>query len=204
MDQQNQLRSRSRGKIKNITRVSVLSAIAFILMYFQFPLAFLAPPFMQVDISDVPCLIGSFAMGPVYGIIIEFLKNLLHLLIQGTMTAGVGEFSNFLLGSIFVGFAGTFYRREKTYHTAVLGLILGTIGMSLGSVLSNYFVVFPVYGKIMGMDLILEMGATVNADITSLFTMMIYAVLPFNLIKCSIASILTLLIYKRVSPFLHE
>lgn len=200
----NQLnRSKSFTSTQFMTRVAILSVISFLIMYIQVPLAFIAPPFMQVDASDVPALIGGFAMGPFAGIAIEFFKNTMTLLIKGSSTSGVGELSNFIVGSTFVGIASFVYKGRKTYGRAFIGLFLGTISMSFVAVLSNYFFVFPLYGKIMGLEGIIQMGNAVSSSITDLWTMMIYSVAPFNLIKGFILSILTLLIYKKVSSLLH-
>lgn len=196
-------RSKSLSSTQVITRVAVLSAIAFILMFFQFPLAVIAPPFIQLDVSDVPGLIAGFAMGPLAGIAVEFFKNILHMLLQGTSTMGVGELSNFIIGSTLVGVSSVIYRRKRTYKTAIIALFAGTVCMASLAVLSNYFVVFPLYAKAMGLENIVAAGTAINGNITSLWTMMIYSILPFNLIKGLVVTIVTLLIYKKVSYLLH-
>lgn len=196
-------RSKSISSVQFLTRVSILSVIAFLIMYIQVPLAFIAPPFIKLDISDVPALIGGFAMGPLAGICIEFFKNLMHLLIKGTTTFGVGELSNFIIGSALVGFSSIIYNRHKTYRGAIVGLLMGTVAMTAIAMLSNYFVVFPLYGEIMGLEGIIQMGTAVSHRITDLWTMMLYAIMPFNLVKGLVVSIVTLLVYKKVSHLLH-
>jgi len=196
--------AKKRVNVKNITRVSMLSVLAFLLMYIQVPVAFIAPPFMKVDISDVPVLIGGFAMGPVMGVVICLVKNILHFFIHGSSTMGVGELSNFIVGSTFVVVTSSIYKNHKSYRSAIVGLSMGILSMTLIASLSNYFVVFPLYGKVMGMDAIIAMGAEVTTHIKDLFTMMIYAVVPFNIIKGLLASVVTLLVYKKVSPLLHD
>src|SRR5699024_1309092 len=163
-----------------------------LLMYIQVPVAFIAPPFMKVDISDVPVLIGGFAMGPVMGVVICLVKNILHFFIHGSSTMGVGELSNFIVGSTFVVVTSSIYKNHKSYRSAIVGLSMGILSMTLIASLSNYFVVFPLYGKVMGMDAIIAMGAEVTTHIKDLFTMMIYAVVPFNIIKGLLASVVTL------------
>lgn len=188
-----------------ITKVGVLSAISFILMFFQVPMPF-APPFMQVDISDVPGLIGAFAMGPIPGMLIVLMKNILHLMIEGTKTQFVGELSNFIVGSAYVMTASIIYHRKKSFKTAIIGTIVGILVMSIVATLSNYFVVFPLYAAAFGMDIpsLVEMGASVNGFVTSYETMMIAAILPFNIVKGTIVGLVTMLLYKHVSLILHK
>ena len=178
----------------------MLSVIGFVLMYFQLPLTFVAPPFMKLDISDLPVLMGAFTMGPVYGIIIAALKNLMHIIFKGTMTAGVGELSNFIISSTFALVSSYIYRKHRTYKGAVLAMTVGVLAMTILAMESNYFVVFPLYGKVMPMDAIIAMGSAITPKITGLFTMMLYSVLPFNLIKGFTTSAVMMLVYKKISP----
>ena len=189
---------------KNLTRISLLSVIAFLLMYVEFPLTFIAPPFIKLDVSDMPALIGGFAMGPLVGVCIEFVKCILIFFVRGTTTGGVGELSNFIVGAIFVAASSAFYRRNKTYGGAVLGLLIGVVSMTAFATMSNYFVVFPLYGKIMPMEAIIEMGRAVTSRVDSLWSLMVYCIVPFNLIKGFITSMVTLVLYKRVSYLLHR
>ena len=178
----------------------MLSVIGFVLMYFQLPLTFVAPPFMKLDISDLPVLMGAFTMGPVYGIIIAALKNLMHIIFKGTMTAGVGELSNFIISSTFALVSSYIYRKHRSYKGAVLSMTVGVVAMTILAMASNYFVVFPLYGKVMPMEAIIAMGSAITPKITGLFTMMIYSVLPFNLIKGFTTSAVMMLVYKKISP----
>jgi len=196
----NRVNSSSVLKTREMTKIGMLSVIAFILTYLQFPIAFVAPSFMQVDISDLPVLIGAFTMGPVYGIIIAAFKNILALIFKGTMTAGVGELSNFIVSSAFAVTASLVYRNKRTYKGAILSLIVGVLSMTALAMISNYFVVFPLYGKVMPMEAIIEMGRAITPRINGLFSMMIYSVLPFNLIKGFTTSAVMMLVYKRISP----
>ena len=197
-------RTKARYSTRNLTRLSLLSVIAFLFMYIEFPLAFIAPPFIKIDLSDIPALIGGFAMGPVAGITIELVKCILTFFVRGTTTGGVGELSNFIVGALFVGLSAKFYSRQRTYRGAVVGLLLGVVGMTLVATLSNYFVVFPLYGKIMPMDAIINMGRAVTPRVNSLWDPMLYCIVPFNLVKGLIISAATLALYKRVSRFLHD
>lgn len=188
---------------KNLVRISVLGAIGMVLMFFDISTWF-APPFLKIDISDLPALIGSFAMGPMAGVLVQFVKNILSLMIEGSGTGGVGELSNFIVGSVLVYSAGYIYYKKKTFKRAVIGLVVGVLSMTLLASLSNYFIVFPLYGKIMPMDKIIEMASGINRHVVDYKTMILYAVVPFNILKGTIVSLITLLIYKRVSPILHD
>ena len=196
----NKVNTNTMIRTKDLTKVAMLSVIGFVLMYFQLPLTFVAPPFMKLDISDLPVLMGAFTMGPVYGIIIAALKNLMHIIFKGTMTAGVGELSNFIISSTFALVSSYIYRKHKTYKGAVLAMTVGVVAMTILAMTSNYFVVFPLYGKVMPMDAIIAMGSAITPKITGLFTMMIYSVLPFNLIKGFTTSAVMMLVYKKISP----
>ena len=196
----NKVNTSTMIRTKDMTKVAMLSVIGFVLMYFQLPLTFVAPPFMKLDISDLPVLMGAFTMGPVYGIIIAALKNLMHIIFKGTMTAGVGELSNFIISSTFALVSSYIYRKHRTYKGAVLSMTVGVLSMTILAMASNYFVVFPLYGKVMPMDAIIAMGSAITPKITGLFTMMIYSVLPFNLIKGFTTSAVMMLVYKKISP----
>ena len=196
----NKVNTSTMIRTKDMTKVAMLSVIGFVLMYFQLPLTFVAPPFMKLDISDLPVLMGAFTMGPVYGIIIAGLKNLMHIIFKGTMTAGVGELSNFIISSTFALVSSYIYRKHRTYKGAVLSMTVGVVAMTILAMAANYFVVFPLYGKVMPMDAIIAMGSAITPKITGLFTMMIYSVLPFNLIKGFTTSAVMMLVYKKISP----
>ena len=111
----------------NLTVAAMLSAVAFILMFIEFPIPMLIPSFVKMDFSDLPALLGAFALGPVYGVVISFMKNLLHIIIKGTSTACVGELCNFILGAVFSAVAGFVYKRHKSRKTAILGALAGAI-----------------------------------------------------------------------------
>ncbi|MFA5577541.1 MAG: ECF transporter S component [Tissierellaceae bacterium] len=198
--------SKDTWNTKTMVKISVLGVISFILMFFELPLPWLAPTFMKVDISDVPSLIGAFALGPMAGVLVQLLKNVLNVVIEGTTTAGVGELSNFIIGSIMAYTAGYVYFRKKTFNRAVLGLLAGTLAMTLVATISNYYIMFPLYGKLMGLDVqvFIDMGAAINKNIVDLKSMMILSIVPFNILKGLGITAITILIYKRVSPILHK
>ena len=188
---------------RNMVKISALGVISMILMFFDLSVWF-APPFLKLDISDMPSLIGAFAMGPMAGVVVQLLKNILHILIEGSSTGGVGEISNFFVGSVLAYTAGFVYYKKKTLKKAVLGLAIGVILMSFFASLSNYFVIFPLYSKILPLDQIIAMASNLNKYVVDYKTLIIYAVIPFNLLKGTVVSVITLLIYKRVSPILHR
>jgi len=194
---------------KDLVLIALFAAIAAILMLFEFPLLFIAPSFYKLDLSEVPVLIGTFAMGPVAGVIIEFLKILINLLLNGTDTAYVGEISNFLIGVSFLLPAGLIYRAKKTKARAYLGLVFGTISLILLGCLMNGFVLLPWYASNFfasagGMDAILQVGAAVHPAIGTVWGFVLLCVAPFNLAKGLIVSIVTALLYKRISFLIKE
>ena len=190
-------------RIRKITKVAILSALAGILMIFETVLP-LMPPFLKIDLSDIPALVGAFALGPINGIIIEFIKNLIHL--PFTSTLGVGEVANFVIGSFFIGTAGLIYKYKKTKGGAVLGMLFGTIAMTIASTVANYFVMLPFYAALfhMKMDDIVAMSAAVNSMVKDVKTLIVFAFVPFNIFKGLVISLLTALLYKRISLLLHK
>ena len=190
---------------KVMVKISSLAVISMILMFLDLSVWF-APPFLKLDLADLPALIGAFAMGPMAGVVVQLVKNLLHLLVQGSSTGGVGEVSNFIVGSAFVYTAGLFYYKNKNFKTAIIGSIVGVLAMTLVASISNYYIVFPMYAKVYGMPMeaLINMGSVLNKNVVDLKTMIIFAIVPFNILKGSIVAIVTLAIYKRVSPILHK
>lgn len=198
-------RATSKVELKTMVQIGMLGAVSVVLMMFEIPLWF-APSFYKLDFSEVPVLIGTFAMGPLAGAAIEFIKILLHLLFKGTTTAGVGDFANFLIGCALVVPAGILYQRKKTRKNAALGLILGTVIMVvIGSAL-NALVLLPTYAKAFGMpmDALVGMGSAINPAITNVTTFAMFAVAPFNLLKGVTVSVITMILYKYVSPLLKS
>ena len=189
----------------NLTVAAMLSAVAFILMFIEFPIPMLIPAFIKMDFSDLPALLGAFALGPVYGVIISFMKNLLHIVIKGTSTACVGELSNFILGAIFSAVAGYLYKHHKSRKTAIIGAVAGAVAMGVLSVPSNYFVVYPAYVQFyhMPLEAILGMYQAILPSADSLIKCLILFNLPFTLVKGLLDAVLCMLIYKPLSPILH-
>lgn len=197
--------SKDQLTTRTMVKISALSVIAFVLMLLDFPLWF-TPPFIKFDISDAPALIGAFAMGPMAGVLIQLFKNLLDLLIDGSSTAAIGELANFIVGSIFAYSAGLIYYKNKTLKRAVIGMFVGVITMTISIAFINYYIMIPFYAKVFNMPLenIITMGSAVNKYVVDLKSMIIYAIVPFNLLKGLVVSLVTLILYKRVSPILHR
>ena len=192
-----------RMKTRNMVSIAMLSAVAVVLMLFEFPLPFL-PPFYKIDASELPVIIGAFAMGPWAGVLIELLKNLLNLLLDGTTTAFVGEFANFLIGCSYVVPASLVYYYRKSKKNALLGLILGTVSCAVVGCLMNAYLLLPTYSKAfhMELDALIAMGTAVNKAIDSMFTFVLFATAPLNILKCGLVSVFTMLIYKPISRIL--
>lgn len=188
-------------KIRQMVLIAMMGAVATILMLFEIPLPFLAPPFYELDLSEVPVLIGAFALGPVAGVLIEMVKVLMNLLINGTITAGVGEFGNFLIGCSFLLPASRIYQRKKDKKHALIGMAVGTFSMAVLGCVINACILLPAYsgGLEIPMDTLVGMGTAINPAITNVFTFVVLAVGPFNLLKGILVSILTFLLYKRIS-----
>ena len=190
---------------KQIAFVGMFGAIASVLMFFEIPL-FFAPSFYKIDLSEVPVLIGTFALGPVAGVAIELIKILIHLVVKGTQTAGVGEAANFIIGCAFLLPAGLIYKKKKCKENALIGMAAGTVAMIVVGCVVNAFVLLPTYAAAFGMpiEVLIEMGTAVNKSVTNLFTFAMLCVAPFNLVKGIVVSILTFLLYKRISGVIHK
>ena len=189
---------------KNLVLMAIFAALASVLMLLEFPLPFIAPSFYEIDLSEIPVLIGSFIMGPVAGVIIEAVKILLILLIKGTDTAYVGELANFIIGCCFIVPASVIYKKNKTKKSALIGITIGTLLMAAAGVILNYAILIPFYVKAFGMplDLILNMGAKINPLISNKWTFVLICVAPINIVKGFIDSLITALVYKRISTFI--
>ncbi len=196
---------KQRTNTKVIAKVGVLAAVATILMLLDFPLWF-APSFYKLDFSEVPVLLGAFALGPAAGAMIELVKILLNFVLNGTDTGGIGEIGNLLIGLSFIVPAGYIYKKHKSFKSAILGMVVGTISLAVVGAFLNYFLLLPVYSKIYGAPIqaFIDMAKALNPAITDLKTFIMYAVVPFNIFKGIVTSAMVMLIYKRLSPILHK
>lgn len=189
--------------LATLLKISILGAIAFLIMLVDFPVWF-APYFYEIDFSDIPALIGAFSLGPLAGIGIELIKNVLNIALTGSITGGIGEVANFIIGAMFVGIAGIIYKKNKTRKSAIIGMVTGTLVMAVVGSLLNYFVLLPLYSKIMPIEAILDLAKAVNGIVVDLKTLVIYTVFPFNIVKGILVSLLTLPLYKRLSKVLTK
>lgn len=190
-----------KNNVRSLAVSGILSALAFVLMLFDFPIPMLMPGFIKFDFSDFPALVGAFAFGPVYGVLIELVKNLIHCLFSGSF--GVGELSNFMLGAVFTGVAGIFYRKNKSKRGAVTAAVLGAAAMGLFSVPSNYLIVYPVYYNFMPEETILAAYQAILPGMKSILQSLIYFNMPFTFVKGMVDVLITFLLYKHISPLLH-
>ena len=191
---------------KNIAKISILSAVAYVLyMFVKFPLPFLFPAFLDIQFSDLPALIGGFAMGPWAGCLIVIVKCLLKM--PFSTTACVGELADIVMGIAFVLPSSLIYKKTKSKKGAFWGVIVGAISCIIASILANWLLLIPFYAKVFGWDAILGMVSGLYEGITQASFYRFYillAVIPFNILRCSIVVIFTFLLYKRVSPILHR
>ena len=188
-----------------ITTIAMLAAISGVLMVIEIPL-FFAPSFYKMDLSELPVLICAFYLGPVSGVVCELVKVILKLLMKGTTTAFVGDFANFAVGCSFVLPAAIVYRWHKTRKGAIAALALGTAVMTVFGSLFNAWFLIPKFAQLYGapLEAIIAMGAQVNARITDVWSLVALAVVPFNLVKGTLVSLLTFFLYKRVERLIFR
>ncbi len=188
-----------------ISYTGIFAAMAGVLMLIEIPL-FFAPGFYKLDLSEIPVLICTFYLGPVAGVVAELLKVFIKLLLKGTTTAFVGDFANFFVGCAMVLPASVIYHAKPGKKSAIIGLIVGTVIMTIFGSLFNAVYLIPKFSQLFGMplDVIIDMGNKVNGAINSVSTLVLFAVVPFNLLKGAVVSVITVLLYKRISPILHK
>lgn len=188
-------------KLRNLIVTALLTAISYILMLIEFPIPALIPNFVKMDFSELPALIASFSLGPVWGVAVCLVKNLLHLLV--TTTSGVGELANFILGASFVFTAGIIYKYKKNVKGALLASFVGSAVMAIISLPVNYFITYPFYSNFMPMDVILGMYKQILPSADTLFKALLIFNVPFNFVfKGIVNSLITFLVYKRLSPII--
>ena len=198
-------KAKKRADARYVAVCGIMSAMAAVLMLFEVALPF-APSFYKIDFSEIPVLIGAFSLGPVAGVIIELVKILLKVFfLKGTTTAFVGDFANFAVGCSMVLPAAIIYHCKKSKKSALIGLAVGTAVMTVFGSAFNAFYLIPKFSQLfhMPLDAIVSMGTAINPGITSVSTLVLFAVVPFNIVKGVIVSIVTLLLYKRVERLLR-
>lgn len=189
--------SKRNVQIRAMVVTAILAAMSYILAMMSFSVPFM-PSFIKLDVSELPALIGSFSLGPVYGVLICLIKNLLGLM--NSSTNGIGELSNFLLGAMFVFPAGMLYQRNKTRKGAIIGSLIGAICMAVGSVFTNIFLVYPIYYNFMAKEAILSAYQLIVPAMKSVEQSIICFNMPFTFMKAMLSVLISLLVYKRLSP----
>ena len=193
---------KSTNRTRVLTGTAMLGAVAALLMYLEFPIPIM-PAFIKLDVSELPALLASFAYGPVSGIVVCLIKNLIKL--PSTSTAAVGELFNFVMGALFVGVAGIVYKKNKTRKGAIIGAVAGALIMALVSLPYNYFVVYPAYVVMyhLPLEAIIGMYQAINPNVNGLLACLVTFNVPFTFAKGMVDALLCFLIYKPLSPILH-
>ena len=191
--------TKSKVNIRLLVGTGMLSGLAFVLQYLEFPIPIM-PGFIKFDFSDLPALIGAFAYGPLAGVIVEFIKNLLHCTVTQSFT--VGELSNFILGAVFTATAGLIYKKNKSKKGAIIGALVGSVVMGIISFPSNLIIVYPAYTKFMPMEAIIGAYSELLPSVGKLWQALLIFNVPFTIVKGLISTLITVLVYKRLSPVL--
>lgn len=194
----------SAYRTRMLTATAMLGALSGLLMLIEFPLGFIAPSFYKLDLAEIPVMIGTFAFGPIQGIVIEAVKIIIKLILKGTSTGFVGDIANFIIGCAMVIPAGIIYKRKKTKKSAVIGMIVSTFVMAVVGVFLNAYVMIPMYSAFMPIEQIVEAGKAIIPWVNNTFTFCLFCVLPFNLIKGILVSVIVAIIYKPLSRLIHK
>ena len=192
-------KNNNRSKIRFLAVTGILSAVSAILMMISFSVPFM-PSFIKMDFSELPALIAAYSMGPLSGVLVCLIKNLINL--PMTTTGCVGELSNFLLGVCLVLPAGLLYRYRKGRKFALIGAVVGSLTMALVSLPINYFITYPIYTKFLPLDKIIGMYQAIFSGVDGLFSCLLIFNVPYTFLKGMIDTLLTFLLYKRISPLL--
>lgn len=189
---------------KNMVRISMLSLLGAIFTILNFTIPFFFPPFLSIDVGDVPSVVGAIFMGPGAGVLIQFIKNVVKALVD-TSTGGVGEFANFIIGTSYILPFAFVYHRLKGLKGFVIGSISGTLSMMLVGAFANYFVFVPFYATLFGgMETVIAVANAVNPNITDPVTLIIIGITPFNLLKGTLTSIVAFLVYRSIKPIIER
>ena len=190
--------------LNKMVKISLLSVLALLFMFIEVPLP-IFPSFLKIEVSDIPAVVGAIIYGPLAGVVIELVKNLLHGVLM-TSTGFVGELANFIVGSAFVIPIGLIYNRTNIKFKLLVSSILGIILMVIAAAVGNYFVFLPLYEKVMGWNLndFVAMGAAINSSITSVKSLVILSIAPFNVLKGVIVSVVITVIIKPLSSIIEK
>lgn len=186
-----------------IAQIGILATISYFLRFIEFPLP-IFPVFLKLDISDVPAVFGGLAMGPAAGFIILTIKNIMQIISGGSSTGGIGEIANLVIAGAYVVVVCMAYKKLRSKKGVIIGSIIGTIAMAITGAIIDYYVIFPLYAKIMiPMEQIIQMGQIINPRVTDLYKFMIWLVIPFNIIKGVLTTIVILPLYEKMSKIIH-
>ena len=194
----NSVTEKSLSYIRYITVTAIMAAVAAVLQLLEFPLPMLIPPFIKFDFSELPALISAFALGPVSGVTVCLIKNVVKLLTS--QSGGIGELANFLIGACFVGVAGVIYKHNRTRKGALIACLAGSAAMAVLSLPINYYITYPFYSKFMPIDQIVRMYQEINPNVNGLVGCLIIFNIPFTFMKGVADSIITFAVYKYLSP----
>ncbi|MBE6700638.1 MAG: ECF transporter S component [Ruminococcaceae bacterium] len=189
-----------RNYTRKIVVTGLLAALSSVLMYLNFALPF-APSYLKIDFSDFPALLASFSVGPLSGLAVCLIKNLVSL--PASSTGFVGELSNFILSSLFVLFAGLYYKKHRTKKGALTASLIGMFVMAFSAIFTNYFLVYPAYSRIMPIEVIIGMSSKIIPWIDSTLKVVLIFNFPFTLLKGALNALVTFLLYKRISPIIQ-
>lgn len=197
-----------KSNLNLLVKIAVLSALAGVLMLLKIPLP-IFPDWLTIDLSDLPAVIGALVLGPLAGVIVEIIKVLINLMLNGTQTGGVGEFANILIGVSFVLPVGLLYKQRKTFKSAITGCLIGIVSMALAGVVLNYFVLLPLYAKVYGIEVIgfvefAKILPLTGQFLNTVFDFVLIIIAPFNIIKGIMITVITALLYKFVVPALNR
>ena len=192
---------RQTSSARRVSIIGICSALAAVLHMLDFPLPFIAPGFYKLDFSELPVLLCVFYLGPSASVACEGVNILLKLLLKGTSTAFVGDFANFVVGCSFVLPATIWYQTHRNKHSAIMGLILGTLVMTTLGTAFNAVYLLPKFAQLfeLPLDQIIAMGSAIQPGVRNVATFVVLCVAPLNLVKGFVVSLLTMLLYKKVA-----
>lgn len=191
-----------KTKLSILIKVALLGAISGILMtYIKFPLPFF-PPFMEIDFGEIPAIIAGFGFGPIYGFLVVIIKIMIKLILNGTSTGFIGELSNLIVSSTLVVTSALIYKQKKTVGNAIFALTSGVILMSITATISNYYFIFPLYN--LDIPEYAKVFNSINPLVKNTFTFLMIVIVPFNIIKGLLASIISILVFKPIRPYLKN
>ncbi|MGN1169297.1 MAG: ECF transporter S component [Acutalibacteraceae bacterium] len=185
--------------LRKVTVTAILAALSSALMFVSFSVP-LMPSFIKLDFSELPALIASFSLGPMYGVCVVLVKNLVNVFFS--TTGGVGELSNFIIGAVFVFTAGMIYKKKKRRSYALIGAVVGSFLMAGIGLISNYYVVYPIYQNFMPLEAIMGLYQAIYPGVKNLWQALIVFNVPFTFIKGMLNTLITFVIYKKISPII--